>query len=97
PYAKLGVGVGLWRVTNGGGTASSSGVAGSGLSIGPQFALGGMLLLDPFDNDAARSLDNEIGINNSYFFMEWYFSRLGGGDQLEVGTSSWGVGLAFEM
>src|SRR5262249_45008452 len=62
PYAKLGAGVGIWRVTNGGGTASVGNTTGSGLSIGPQFALGGMLLLDPFDNDAAQSLDNEIGI-----------------------------------
>jgi hypothetical protein len=97
PYAKLGVGFGLWRVTNGGGTARVGSLAGSGLSVGPQVALGGMLLLDPLDPNAARSLDQEIGINNTYFFMEWYFSKLGGGDQLEVGTSTWCLGLAFEM
>jgi hypothetical protein len=97
PYAKLGVGFGFWRITNGGGTARVGNLAGSGLSVGPQLALGGMLLLDPLDPTAAISLDNEIGINNTYFFVEWYYSRLGGGDQLEVGTSTWTLGLAFEM
>jgi hypothetical protein len=97
PYAKLGLGAALWNVTNGGGVANASGVRGSGISYGPQFALGGMLLLDIFDSSSAKSLDNEIGINNSYFFMEWYVSRLGAGDQMEVGTNTWVLGLAFEI
>jgi len=97
PYAKLGLGAALWNVTNGGGVANAGGVRGSGLSLGPQFALGGMLLLDVFDSSSAKSLDNEIGINNSYFFMEWYVSRLGAGDQMEVGTNTWVLGLAFEI
>ena len=97
PYAKLGLGAALWNVTNGGGVANAGGVRGSGLSLGPQFALGGMLLLDVFEPSSAKNLDNELGINNSYFFMEWYLSRLGAGDQMEVGTSTWVLGLAFEI
>ncbi len=100
PYAKLGIGAGLWRVTNGGGTSDVGGVKGNGLSIGPQFALGGMLLLDAFDPDAASSLDDQLGINNSYVFVEWYDSFLndfGTGRQMQVGTNSWVLGLAFEM
>lgn len=97
PYVKLGLGAGLWQVTNGGGTANANGVKGTGISYGPQFALGGMFLLDVLDQDSAKSLDNEIGINNSYFFMEWYVSRLGAGDQMEVGTNTWVLGLAFDL
>ncbi len=100
PYAKLGVGTAIWRVSNGGGTARVGSSAGSGLSYGPQLALGGMLLLDAFDRTSAMSLDSEIGINNSYVFMEWYLSKLdgfGSGSQMEVGTSTWVLGLAFEM
>jgi len=97
PYVKLGLGAALWNVTNGGGVANASGVRGSGISFGPQFALGGALLLDVFDGDSSKNLDNEIGINNSYFFMEWYVSRLGSGNQMEVGTNTWVLGLAFEI
>ncbi len=97
PYAKLGLGSGIWRITNGGGTAHASGLAGSGISWGPEFALGGALLLDFFDQSSSKNLDNEIGINNSYFFMEWDYSKLGSGNQLEVGTSTWTLGLAFEI
>jgi hypothetical protein len=97
PYVKLGLGSAIWRITNGGGTARADNLAGSGISWGPQFALGGMLLLDFFDKDSAKNLDNEVGINNSYFFMEWAVSKLGAGNQLEVGTSTWALGLAFEI
>jgi hypothetical protein len=97
PYAKLGLGSAIWRITNGGGTAKVDGITGSGISWGPQGALGAMLLLDFFDQDSAKNLDNELGINNSYFFFEWYLSKLGIGNQLEVGTSSWALGLAFEI
>jgi hypothetical protein len=97
PYAKLGLGSAIWRITNGGGTANVNGSAGSGISWGPEGALGAMLLLDFFDQDSAKNLDNELGINNSYFFFEWYLSKLGIGNQLEVGTSSWALGLAFEI
>ena len=75
-----------------------NGVSGSGISYGPQFALGGMLLLDRIDPDAAMEMDNEMGINNSYVFIEWYDSFLNGfgsGGQLQVGTNTWVLGLAF--
>jgi hypothetical protein len=97
PYAKLGLGSAIWRISNGGGTANVNGIVGSGISWGPQGALGGMLLLDFFDQGSAKNLDNELGINNSYFFFEWYLSKLGLANQLEVGTSSWALGLAFEI
>jgi hypothetical protein len=97
PYIKFGLGAAPWRITNGGGTARVGDSAGSGISVGPQFALGGMFLLDFLDPASAMNLDNEVGINNSYFFMEWYDSKLGLGNQLEVGTNTWVLGLAFEM
>jgi hypothetical protein len=63
-------------------------------------ALGGMLLLDPFEPDAAVELDATAGVNNSYVFLEWYVSDLdgfGSGDQMHVGTNTWVLGLALEM
>jgi hypothetical protein len=98
PYAKLGFGAAIWSVGNGGGTASVPGITGSGLSYGPQFALGGMLLLDSFDRTAAKGMDGTVGVNNSYFFLEWYVSALGlTGNQMRVGTNTWVLGLALEF
>lgn len=98
PYAKLGLGAAIWTVKNGGGTASANGVSGNGLSYGPQFALGGMFLLDSIDPQAAREMDQNTGVNNSYFFMEWYVSNLGiGSNTMNVGTNTWVLGLALEI
>lgn len=97
PYAKLGFGAAIWTVGNGGGTADVAGTVGTGLSYGPQFALGGMFLLDVLDPSAAMEMDADTGINNSYFFAEWYVSALGVGNQMHVGTNTWVLGLAFEL
>lgn len=98
PYAKLGFGASTWSVGNGGGTAQVGNVIGRGISYGPVFALGGMLLLDAFDSDAAMEMDQDTGVNNSYFMLEWYVSDLGvGTNQMHVGTNTWVLGLAFEI
>lgn len=100
PYAKLGLGFAFWRASDAGEGANVDGVDGHGHSYGPQFALGGMLLLDAFDPTDARTADANIGLNHSYLFAEWYVSKLdgfGAGDQLQVGTNTWVLGLAFEF
>lgn len=100
PYAKLGLGYALWWTDDGIGLSRADGVEGKGASYGYQWALGAMLLLDPFDPISARDLDSTTGVNNSYFFFEWYNSDLNGfgsGDQMQVGTNTWVVGLALEM
>jgi hypothetical protein len=101
PYAKLGLGYSLWWSGNeAGGSTGPDGKAGKGASYGYQYALGGMLLLDFIDPDGAVQMDGATGINNSYFFAEWYVSDLdgfGSGDQMQVGTNTWMLGLAFEI
>ena len=102
PYAKAGFGYALWWTGNDLGTSTRDGVVGRGKSFGTQMALGGMLLLDNFDEHAASELDGEVGINNTYVFFEWMFSNLdnfgsSNPSALRVGTSSWVLGLAFEM
>jgi hypothetical protein len=99
PYAKLGFGWALWWVNDGIGIARSddTGLKGSDISFGPQWALGGMLLLDGIDQGSAKALDNEAGVNNAYLFGEWYNSELGSDSRMEVGTSTWMVGFALEM
>lgn len=98
PYVKAGFGWALWWVNDGIGIArNDAGLKGSDLSFGPQWALGGMLLLDGIDQGSAKALDNEAGVNNAYLFGEWYNSELGGDSRMEVGTSTWMVGFALEM
>ena len=85
-------GIGLSRDANG--------VTGEGASYGYQWALGLMLLLDNLDPLSARDLDSTFGVNNSYLFFEWYNSDLdgfGAGDQMQMGTNTWMLGLALEM
>ena len=97
PYGKAGLGYGLWWSK----TEPSATLKGS--TWGTQFALGGMLLLDTFDEHASVELDNEWGVNSSYFFMEWMISNLSGfGDSndrsvLNIGANTWVLGLALEM
>lgn len=104
PYVKLGLGYALWKTSDGSGTSdyptSDGTVDGKGRSYGWHFAPGIMLQLDPLDRHAARQLDNSVGVNHSYFFLEWMRSELdgfGADDQMQVGTSTWTAGLAFEF
>jgi len=100
PYAKLGMGTALWWSSDGGDQAYADGVKGSGISFGPQYALGGMFLLDILDQQTARDADVSLGINNSYIFGEWYGSELdafGSNKRLNAGANTWVVGLAIEF
>jgi hypothetical protein len=100
PYAKAGVGVGIWRASNAGGTASQDNVSGKGTSWGTNVAAGVSLALDALDTGASRNMDNATGINGTYLFLEAYWLTLDGIAQknaLHVGTNTWSAGLAFEF
>lgn len=100
PYGKVGVGYAIWRASNTGGTASAGGIAGKGATFGTNAALGAAFALDALDPSASINMDNSTGINNTYFFVEYYWLNLTGIGQsnaLYVGSSSWAAGLAFEF
>lgn len=97
PYGKFGLAAALWWVNDGLGTATSDeGIKGRDISTGIQAALGGMFLLDVLEPGAARTLDGEGSINNSYLFLEWSVSNYPG-NQMNVGVNTWVTGLAFEL
>lgn len=97
PYGKLGLAHAFWWVDDGIDTSETDdGVVGKDTSTGTQAAVGAMFLLDVIEDTAARALDAEMGINNSYVFFEWSMSNFGG-DQMNVGSNNWVTGLAFEM
>jgi hypothetical protein len=100
PYGKAGLGLGLWRASNAGGTAVADGVKGKGASWGTSFALGVSFALDAIDKGASRNMDNSTGINNTYVFIEESWMTLNGIGQknaLHVGSNTWVAGLAFEF
>ncbi len=90
PYAKAGVGTWMWW------TGGESGQRG-GFSYG-----GGMqLLLDFFDPRLAVEFDREVGVNNSYLFVDWAawqangFRGDDGFDLSDDGIVSFGLALDF--
>ena len=100
PYAKLGLGLGVWWSSDGQQSASAKGVAGKGLSYGLTYAAGLMFLLDVLDEDDAKSADGMTGINNSYIFAEWFRPQLDGFGKsgvMDLSSSSWVLGIAMEM
>jgi hypothetical protein len=100
PYAKFGLGYAMWWSSDGKRSAEYDGQKGRGSSYGLTYALGGMFLLDVLEPDDAVSADGLIGINNSYIFVEWFRPQLdgfGSSKVLNVGSSSWVVGLALEI
>jgi hypothetical protein len=68
----------------------------AGWSLGPLLGAQLALDLDSFDSAAARSMDEEWGINHSFLFFEVY--RFFTTDKsLPVGGTNWVVGLGFNF
>jgi len=107
PYAKFGLNYSFWWSKDGSGNISTiKDEAGNvtdkarGGAWGFQSNLGGMLRLDFLERGTARNLDRATGINHTYLFGEWQFSRVnnfGRKNSINLGDSTWLVGLAVEF
>ena len=89
PYAKAGVGAWLWWT---GGM--------SGQKAGFSYGGGLQLHLDYFDNRLANEFDRNIGVNNSYLYVDWAAWEVDGfgGDGFVLsddGIVSFGLALDF--
>lgn len=97
PYAKGGFALGLWNASDAGETSFVGEVEGKGLETGLLFLVGGMLHLNWFAPQAALDMDNSTGVNHAYLFFEWMASDLDSFDSgMQLGTSTWVTGVAFE-
>ncbi|MCW5833430.1 MAG: hypothetical protein KIS78_13590 [Labilithrix sp.] len=101
PFTKIGVGAGVWRAWDTGGTSRSpDGTRGRSITWGTLLAVGASLPLDAIDPTASRSMDSAVGINATHLFVEYYWLALDGllqRDALHVGTKTWAGGLAVEF
>jgi hypothetical protein len=105
PYAKFGLGLGLWSTSAGSETSRVKNVAGKNVvgrdtTWGTHLALGGMFALNFLDRRSAAQLDESTGINHAYLFGEWMYANLSGigsRPQMDIGASTWVAGLAFDM
>jgi len=99
PYFKFGMNWYLWWILGGGETVSSGGTL--GWQINPGIAL----RLDGFDRMSARTIDNEVGVNHSYLFFEFFYGQvegLGRGGYMYLSPANWGsgsfqIGLGLEF
>jgi hypothetical protein len=107
PYAKAGLNYTFWWSKNGSGDiATIEDDDGNvidkarGGAWGFQTNLGMMLRLDFLERGTARTFDRTAGINHTYIFGEWQFSRVnnfGRKDSISLGDSTWLLGLAMEF
>lgn len=100
PYFKGGLNWYTWWTKTGGDSDNSGGTLGWQVNPGVAF------LLDWIDETTARTFDNEVGVNNSYIFVEIMYTQIdgfGSNGKLNltpnnVGNSAtWMAGLCLEF
>jgi hypothetical protein len=100
PYGKAGLAYSFYWVKSGSGdiARNSRDEAGRGGVPGFQVNGGAMLRLDFIEPGTAKKLDNLTGINHTYLFGEYQWSRVDGfGRSISVGDGTWFAGLAVEF
>jgi hypothetical protein len=101
PYAKLGLNYSIWRASNSLGTSQYQGLAGDGGSFGTQFGVGLGFNVNVFDEYAAKTFDESVGVNGTYVFAEYTRSDLDGlgiqNHPLRVGASMATFGVTVEF
>jgi len=106
PYGKVGLTYTVWWVLNGNGEIANTydlagvGRAGHGGTFGFHAAGGVQLLLDWFGLGMAAEFDTEVGVNNSYLFVEYGYHSVndfGSAESLDLGDATFSAGLMFEF
>ena len=98
PYIKPGLVYIPWWTNKGDKTESTDGARGSGGKFGWEVAGGVSFLLDVLEPRFARDFDSELGINHSYLFAEYTYSKVNnfGSPGFNFSDSYWMFGLALD-
>jgi len=110
PYAKVGLAYSLWWVEDGVDETSvykgldankkETTSTGSGGTGGFHGTLGLRIQLDPFEPQAARSFDIEMGVNHSYVYAEYQklsLNDFGNPKSIDLSADLFVFGLAFDL
>jgi hypothetical protein len=95
PYAKAGLDCAFWSISHSARTSTTD-----GSTLGWHGAAGISLDLGHLDPDAARLLDQDMGVNQAAIFIEgahYVLDGLGTGPALRVGDTTWFAGLMLEV
>ncbi|OJH39465.1 MXAN_2562 family outer membrane beta-barrel protein [Cystobacter ferrugineus] len=110
PYVKPGLVFVPWWTNKGGkindvpatpggeGTEGTPARKGSGVRFGWEVAVGLSFMLDVLEPRFARDFDSDLGINHSYVFAEYTYSKVNnfGGPGFNLSDSYWMFGLALD-
>lgn len=106
PYVKAGFDYWFWWFEDAEGETSKftdtagNSLSGAGGTFGWHVGGGMRFLLDWFDEASANAFDLEIGVNNSYVFVEYLYTRVddfGSSNSIQIGDGLIFGGLAFEF
>ena len=102
PFVKVGPAVAFWSSSNGRGTSRSrvDGTLGRGHTFGMVYSVGGMLLLNFLDRQAAKTFAVEQGVLRTYILIDYTITDLRGLGQsnaMHLGDKTWNLGFAFEL
>lgn len=95
PYIRAGLVCAAWWVTNGAGNLAefAPGRKAEGATFGYQINIGLAFLLDVLEPAAAKHMDMEMGINNSYLFVELVHNSID-----DFGHAhSWQLGMKYSL
>jgi hypothetical protein len=98
PYLKPGLVYTPWWVNKGGEIETVGDAKGQGGKLGWEVAGGVSFMLDVLEPRLARDFDSDLGINHSYLFAEYTYSKVNnfGGEGLNLSDSYWMFGLALD-
>ena len=102
PFGKLGLDWAYWQITDGNDEIATDGRGGKGRggTLGWHGAAGLALVLDFFDQEAARDFDTDLGVNHTALVFQYTYSDISGlgqSDRLHVGDNNWSLGIMFQF
>jgi len=102
PYVKAGFDYYIWWITNAVGNVSKSrdGSVAQGGTFGGHTTFGLAFLLDFLAPSMAITFDNNMGVNNTYLFMEYVLSFVndfGSSSSFDLSSKTFLFGISFEL